>query len=453
MRGFSESAEGCGGEHDEGEARRPLIRRAVARHLLPQGEKDQVGAAVAAVLERRLNPASPRPVAVALSGGGDSVALLLAAQAWAQARGRPLLALTVDHGLQAQSAAWSEACATLAGQLGVEFRALAWDGPKPERGLPAAARAARHRLLAEAARAAGARVILAGHTADDVAEAQAMRQAGSTTPGPREWSPSPVWPQGRGLFLLRPLLGLRRAVLREWLAARGQGWIEDPANADLRYARARARAALAGGAAIAPEDAGPLMLAAACRVEPWGEIVLARAALRAADPRAAARLLGVAAVCAGGGARPPTAAARARLAASLAGERPVAASLAGARIAADAEMLRIVREAGEARRGGLAPRALPPGEPVVWDGRFELCAAAPGLEVRPLAGLARRLPAAQRRALAALPAAARPALPAVVGPAGVSCPLLGGGEASAASLVGARLRAAAGLIDREPAGA
>jgi tRNA(Ile)-lysidine synthase len=198
--------------------------------------------AVAAVLDRRLSATSARPVAVALSGGGDSVALLLAARAWAAAHGRRLVALTVDHRLQPQSRAWTEACGELAHSLGAGFQALAWEGEKPPRGLPAAARAARHRLLAEAARGCGARVILVGHTADDVAEARAMRQAGSTTPAPREWSPAPVWPEGRGIFLARPLLALRRAALRDWLAAEGARWIEDPANADPRYARARARA-------------------------------------------------------------------------------------------------------------------------------------------------------------------------------------------------------------------
>ena len=72
-----------------------------------------------------------------------------------------------------------------------------------------------------------------GHTASDLAEAAAMRAEGSTTPSPREWAPSPAWPEGRGVFLLRPMLHLARGEIRAWLAARGQTWIEDPANADL----------------------------------------------------------------------------------------------------------------------------------------------------------------------------------------------------------------------------
>lgn len=406
-------------------------------------------AAACAVLDRRLNPACARPIAVALSGGGDSVALLLAAQAWAQARGRRLVALTVDHQLQPDSRAWSEACAQLAARVGAEFQALAWAGPKPAQGLPAAARAARHRLLADAARRLGARAVLIGHTADDVLEARAMRAAGATTPEPREWSPSPAWPEGRGVFLLRPLLGARRASLRAWLAGRGESWIEDPANVDPRFARARARAALQADAAVEFAEPPPLALAELCRVEVGGAVVLPRAALRAAPFEDAQRLVAIASVCAGGGARLPAAGPRGRLTEALRGPGPMAATLAGARIEADTEEVRIVREAGEAGRGGLQALRLAAGERAAWDGRFEMTTNAP-VEVRPVRGLARRLPAEQQRALSSLPAAARAALPAVIDATGAAtCPLLGASPARATCLVEARLRAAAGLVVRE----
>jgi tRNA(Ile)-lysidine synthase len=179
-------------------------------------------------------------------------------------------------------------------------------------------------------------------------------------------------------------------------------------------------------------------------------VVLARELLRLAPPDAARRLLAVAAVCAGGGARLPASRPRERLAAALCGDGAVDATLAGARIWADAAEVRVFREAGEAKRGGLQPLALSAGERMVWDGRFEVTAAEP-VEVRLLRGLARRLPADQQRALAGLPAAARPALPAVIDASGaVSCPLLGASPATATCLVGERLRAAAGLVEREP---
>jgi len=227
------------------------VRVAAARPI----SASDLQATVGEVLDRRLQPAHARPIAVALSGGGDSLALLLMADAWAKRAGRTLVVLTVDHRLKPASASWTAACAATAARLGLAFQALSWEGDKPATGLPAAARDARHRLLADAAREAGARVILVGHTADDGREAARMRETGSTTPSPREWSPSPVWPEGRGLFLLRPLLALGRADLRAWLTARGETWIDDPANADLTYARPRARQELAGRSGETPAPA------------------------------------------------------------------------------------------------------------------------------------------------------------------------------------------------------
>jgi tRNA(Ile)-lysidine synthase len=395
-------------------------------------------AAVREVLDRRLLRASPRPLVVALSGGGDSLALTLIADAWARAAGRELIVLTVDHRLQAESEVWTRACAAVADRLSRRFVPLAWEGDKPAAGLPAAARAARHRLLADAAREAGARILLMGHTADDLREAALMRRAGSTTPDAREWAPSPVWPQGRGVFVLRPLLDIARAELRSWLTARGETWIDDPANADPRYARVRARRT---PSAPAPR-AEPRPLTLADRVgEQTSILTMARAQLRDADPEDVRRLVAMAAVCAGGGERLPATARAARLAAALRGDGPLVATLAGARIEADAAEVRIFREAGETARGGLAP-ARPP---IVWDGRFEIVS---GQEVRRLAGLVGQLPPAEQSALRALPPAARGGLPAVVGEDGsVSCPAITGTP----SLVGERLRAAAGLVQREPA--
>jgi tRNA(Ile)-lysidine synthase len=96
---------------------------------------------------------------------------------------------------------------------------------------------------------------------------------------------------------------------------------------------------------------------------------------------------------------------------------------------------------------------LPFGVPIVWDGRFELTAAEPGLTVRPLQGLAGRLHAAQRQALKGFPAAARPSLPAVVSPDGtVACPILAEAKAvQARCLVVDRFEAATGRVDQEPA--
>ncbi len=343
-------------------------------------------------------------------------------------------------------------------RLGLPFRALEWEGHKPRRGLPAAARAARHRLLADAARGSGASVVLMGHTRDDVLESALMRQEGSTLGALRPFAPSPVWPEGRGVFILRPLLGLGRSDLRGLLAGTGLDWIEDPANDDPAFARARARRALAAlpraaGAIEAQADDGSALsdLAASARIDRFGVIRIGRDALLAAPPDAAARFISIACVCAGGGERPPRARSAARLRDRIGANERFTASLAGARVQAG-DRVEIMRDPGEAyRRGAPSPIRPIPGQAEVFDGRFEVIADSPNVQVRPLAGLAARLDPAQRRALKPALPAARRALPALVGPDGtVTCAILAQGpKAPARLLVAERFGAACGAVVRE----
>ncbi len=352
------------------------------------------------------------PVALALSGGGDSMALLDLTAEWARSRGRRLLTLTVDHGLNPQSAQWSCGAEATARTAGADWKGLVWTADKPSTGVSAAARKARHALIAEAARAAGARVVLFAHTADDLAEAALMRDEGSSVGDPREWAPSPAWPEGRGLMLMRPLLAERRGALRDWLRKRGLDWIEDPANDDPRSGRARARAALAGGGEDADRltavphpparaSSGPLPLPSA-----EGSFVAERAI--------AAPVLRAVLVCAGGGSRPPV---RDRLAALrhrlVAGEDFIA-TLAGARLEAAGDRVLITREAGEFGRRSIPPLATPRGAPVVWDGRFELMAREEDWRVAPARGRLARLSPQDRAVVGRLPAAVRGALPVLI---------------------------------------
>lgn len=406
--------------------------------------------AVHARLDARLNPDSRAPLAVALSGGSDSLALALMAAAWAERHRRRLLVLTVDHGLRPESAGWTKICAGHARRLGADFQALSWRGDKPLTGLPAAARAARHALLADAARQAGASVILMGHTADDLAESAAMRAAGATTPDAREWSPSPAWPQGRGVFLLRPLLDQRRAALRDWLAARGETWIEDPANSDLRFARARARAAGAPPPPPAPPAPDLRDLGHATVEGIDGGLTLPRLALRSATPDAARAFAAACALSAAGTSRPPRGDRLARLTDQLRGMTPVVATLAGARIEADDEPLAWRREPGEFRRGHRPILRLAPGETAVWDGRFEITADR-ALEIAPLDGRTASLAEPSARALRQVGASARGALPTLETANGLVCPLLQPiPGVTIRPLALARLQAACGLVVREP---
>jgi len=403
------------------------------------------------VLDRRLDAVSAAPVALALSGGGDSMALLHMAAAWAGIRRRPLLALTVDHGLNPESAAWTRFAGEAAVRAGALWRPLVWRGAKPCAGLPAAARAARHALLADAARTAGASVLLFAHTADDDFESARLRIETPSHGRLREWSPAPAWPEGRGVFILRPLLTARRADLRNWLAARGATWLEDPANADLRFARARIRAGggLDDSKPLATEPTSLRTLARQAGVGQDGRITLDRETLR--GDATAERFLAMALLSASGGRTPPRGSSVRGLLQRLRAATPVVATLAGAQVRANGAVVSIVREVGAYARAPGPTLALRAGQAGVWDGRFELTAAE-DVTVRPLAGLAARLSHEDRAHLLGVEASARPTLP-VLWRDGDDAPRLpqpfGRGLGFARALAGARLRAACGLVEHE----
>ena len=395
---------------------------------------DALSARVFARLDRRLSRDVERPVALALSGGGDSIALLRLACDWARRRGRTILALSVDHGLNPDSAAWSDFAEGAARAAGADWRGLRWTGEKPTSGLTAAARAARHGLIAEAASAAGARVVLFAHTADDVVEADLMRAQGATLGRVREWSPSPVWPQGRGLMLLRPLLHEARDGLRAWLGAQGADWIEDPANADPRYGRSRARQALAAGSPAPPTHDMPE------RVPTLGLVAVTQAAVQASRD-IDARTLAAALVCVGGGATPPRGERLRALLQRLASSQDFTATLCGARVAAAGGRVILTREVGELARRDVGPLRLTPGVEAVWDGRFAFTASEPGWSVVAGRGRLSQLSDADRAALAALPPAARAAWPMLTKD-GLAGPVLAGAGVERRGLVAERLRLA-----------
>jgi tRNA(Ile)-lysidine synthase len=184
---------------------------------------------------------------LAVSGGSDSTALLAFAADWARARGARLVASTVDHGLRPEAAEETRGVAELCAALDVSHTTLTWIRPDDARSVAQAeARRARHTLLADWARASGAGVIALGHTRDDRIETFLMRaRQGSGwhgLAGPLPSGPSPAWPSGRGLRLIRPLLAFGREELREELRGRTIGWIEDPSNRSDKFERVRMRA-------------------------------------------------------------------------------------------------------------------------------------------------------------------------------------------------------------------
>lgn len=182
----------------------------------------------------RLPPAAR--IGVAVSGGGDSLALLHAAALAAPGR---VMAATVDHGLRAASAAEAADVARVCAALGVPHEVLRWEGGGAGN-LQERAREARRRLLGAWARERGAATVLLGHTADDQAETVLLRLArGSGVDG---LAGMPARFAAEGMAWERPFLGLPREALRRWLRERGLAWAEDPSNEDPRFDRARARA-------------------------------------------------------------------------------------------------------------------------------------------------------------------------------------------------------------------
>lgn len=208
----------------------------------------------------------PNRLALALSGGRDSVALMRLCAGYAKSRNIALWAFTVDHGLRPEAAAEAEKAARWARQAGVPHRVLHWAGEKPSSGLQAAARAARYRLLVTAADGEGCGALLTGHTADDQAETLFMRLGRGAGPnGLAAMRAESFIAHGAGepLRLLRPMLSFSRAAVTRWLGDAGQDFVDDPSNEDPAFERVRARAVLAALAEQNMMTADKLVRAAA----------------------------------------------------------------------------------------------------------------------------------------------------------------------------------------------
>ena len=193
------------------------------------------------------------PVLVlAVSGGPDSTALMWLAARWREAlkRGPKLVAVTVDHGLRAEARREAMAVKRLAQSLGVTHRTVRWTGRKPSTGLQEAARLARYRLLADAARKAGAQHVLTAHTLDDQAETVLIRLTrGSGISGLAAMARIAPLPSGGNngdgtVALVRPLLDVTKARLIATLRKARVAYADDPSNRDPRFTRARLRAAM-----------------------------------------------------------------------------------------------------------------------------------------------------------------------------------------------------------------
>jgi tRNA(Ile)-lysidine synthase len=192
----------------------------------------------AAMRKLGFDAAAPK-IAIAVSGGGDSLALTLLLRDWAAARGGEILALTVDHGLRPGSRAEAEKVHTLLAARGIRHDILSWTGDKPVTHIHERARTERYRLLQKACRQGGINVLAVAHNLEDQIETFWMRLAkGSGLDGLAAMAPSR---DVDGLNIIRPLLGFSRAGLRAVCTAYGVEWLEDPSNSSEKFLRAKLR--------------------------------------------------------------------------------------------------------------------------------------------------------------------------------------------------------------------
>ena len=388
-------------------------------------------------LMTRLRPFEPAPrVAVAVSGGADSMALCLLADRWARAQGGSILALTVDHRLRPESAGEVETVSSWLGQRGVDHRVLPWCEGRDGIGagsLQAAARAARYRILQAACAEAGILHLLLAHTLDDQAETVLLRLAkGSGVDG---LAAMPAIRETGKLRLLRPLLGVGKHRLQATCRQSGQHWIDDPSNLSPDFARGRLRrvsAALraeglspdrladtarrAGRARVALEAAANALLARVAAIHPEGYVTLDRARLLDAPEELALRALSRCLLTVGAGRHAPRLQRLERLYEALRSDAGDGGrTLAGCRVLQDkSDRLLVCREPAAAETVML-PRRTDAPAPVHWDGRFLVTPPTgrlpAGLELRRLGVPGRKALKAAGLAAEGMPATAMLSLP------------------------------------------
>jgi tRNA(Ile)-lysidine synthase len=375
-------------------------------------------------------------MALAVSGGSDSLAMMVLFADWLAQQGSEIgrhTVLTVDHHLRPRSGAEARVVAERAAVLGFRHVVLHWQDPKPSTGLQAAARDARYRLMGEYLAAHAMKVLLVAHTRDDQGETLLMRLArGSGLDGLSAMAPArDVEPrQGCGaLRVVRPLLGLSKVRLRATLQERGIAWVEDPSNAEPAFERTRWRAlrsdleALGLSSEMLALSARRLQRVRAAleaisddqcavpglvRTDPCGAFRLDRQRLRGIPEEIALRLIGRCILAAGGLPEPvPLAGLEPIVAAVWAGspgEADGCWTLARAQIKARGNAIDVEREPG---RTAPAVATLAAGAKLLWDGRFrvEIARAFEGrLEVRALARAGLAELKRQGRAIKAIPA-------------------------------------------------
>lgn len=240
-----------------------------------------------------------RRVILAVSGGSDSLALMFLVKEYLETLSMPpeIIAVTVDHQLRKESACEAETVAEICRAHHTKHITVRWEGTKPKTHIASSARIARYNLLFQEAQRQGASLIMTGHTLNDQVETYQMRSqrlqksrgalcgeagamhdgvsagsfagalcgeagamrdedhAGKTRKNIAEKNDGVLYERGlscipreallqRKVRLIRPLLGVRRQTLRNYLRSQGKMWIDDPTNEDRNFERVRVRQSL-----------------------------------------------------------------------------------------------------------------------------------------------------------------------------------------------------------------
>lgn len=333
-------------------------------------------------------------IGLAVSGGADSLALMLLAQRWAGGRADApkLVVYSVDHGLRPEAAEEVAMVLRAAAALDLPARGLVWSGSKPGTGIQEAARLARYQLMGAAMAGDGATVLLTAHHLQDQAETVLMRLAhGSGIEGLRGIT---AMAEIEGVRLHRPLLGIDPAALRAVVEAAGLTPAEDPSNADPHYERVRWRQAMpqlaelgldAGAlsvfaARMAEADAAIAQVADGCfteivRLDGFGAARIELAPLIGLSPAISTRLLGRVLNIVGGRQKPRALGQVERLRQTIAETGLAkATTVLGCVIRIKDGAVAVAREPGRALP---LDAALAPHGELVWDERFRIVNASP----------------------------------------------------------------------------
>ncbi len=191
-------------------------------------------------LDALIHRDSQTKIAVAVSGGADSLCLTLMAHEWGCINHVPIVALTVDHGLRQESSDEARQVHVWLSDKQIEHHILIWEGAKPKTRIEEKAREARYQLLLDWCRTHHITHLLLAHQLEDQVETFFLRLSHSSgIDGLTAMNPITC---REGILLIRPFLDISRQEIRTYLTKHyQQKWVEDPSNQDTVYERVRLR--------------------------------------------------------------------------------------------------------------------------------------------------------------------------------------------------------------------